>query len=147
MGVKTRISLFILLVLGLHVLPVVSYQGVRQTRWPFLTWAMYARSYPPGMIDMVTRKLIAISPRGMQREVSYRDVGLSLPAFNNNYLESFARGDSAAAEWLIDRLNRVGSDSVTELRLGVIRYRLTDSGVAVDTLPDMVYTVGSGAGR
>ena len=48
MQTRTRISLFILLILGLHAIPVLWYQGERQTRWPFLAWAMYARSFPPG---------------------------------------------------------------------------------------------------
>jgi hypothetical protein len=147
MSARTRISLFILLILGLHAIPVLSYQGVRQTRWPFLTWAMYARSYPPGPIDLVMRELIAVAPDGKPREVNYWDVGLSSPAFKNNYLEPFSRGDSAAARWLVERLDRVGPDSVAELRLEIVRHRLVESGVAVDTLPGMVFAVRPEGGR
>jgi hypothetical protein len=136
-SVKTRISLFVLLVLGLHALPVLSYQGVRQTRWPFLTWAMYARSYPAGPIEVVLRRLVVTSHNGATREISQRDVGLSSPAFKNNYLAPISRGDSTAARWLIDQLDRIGPDSVAELRLETTRYRLVDPGVAVDTLPPL----------
>jgi len=137
-SVRTRVSLFIIVVLALHTLPVLSYQGVRQTRWPFLVWAMYARSYPPGPIEVVLRELVAISSDG-PREVTHRDVGLSKPAFKNNYLAPLTHGDTNAGRWLIDRLNRVGPDSVTQVRIETVRYRLVDSGVAVDTIPVVVY--------
>jgi hypothetical protein len=144
---KTRISLFLLLVLGLHALPVLSYQGARQTRWPILTWAMYARSYPAGPIEIVTRELIMVPRSGPSRAISQYDVGLTWPAFNNNYLAPLSRGDSAAARWLIDRLNTTGPDSVAELRLQTIRHRLVEPGVATDTLPPQVYPATPSAAR
>ncbi|MEP6688259.1 MAG: hypothetical protein ABJC36_07905 [Gemmatimonadales bacterium] len=128
-----------MLMLGLHALPVLSYQGARQTRWPFLTWAMYARSYPAGPVEIVTRQLIVTSRSGASRQISQYDVGLTISAFNNNYLAPVSRGDSAAARWLIDRLNATGGDSVVELRLQTIRYRMIEPGVATDTLPPLIY--------
>ncbi|MGH7513459.1 MAG: hypothetical protein ACREOQ_11110 [Gemmatimonadales bacterium] len=147
MSARTRISLLILIVLGLHALPVLSYQGVRQTRWPFLVWAMYARSYPAGPIEVVLRNLVAVSPEGERREVDASVVGLSGPAYRNNYLAPFSRGDSTAGRWLIDRLNRLGPDSVAQIRLETVRYRLVDPGVAVDTLPAIVYPTAPIAAR
>jgi hypothetical protein len=82
---------------------------------------------------------MAISRDGVSRRVTYRDVGLSGPGFNDNYLGPFSRGDSAAARWVVDRLNRTWPDSVFELRLETVRYRLVDSGLAIDTLPALVY--------
>jgi hypothetical protein len=147
MSVRTRISLFILLILGLHALPVLSYQGQRQTRWPFLAWAMYAESYPPGPIEAVTRRLVATSRHGRSRPIVYRDVGLTSPGFSSNYLQPLGRGDSSAARRLVDRLNRLGPDSIAQLRLETIRYRMVDSGVAVDTLPVVVYSADPPATR
>jgi hypothetical protein len=146
-SVRTRISLFILLVLGLHALPVLSYQGNRQTRWPILAWAMYAQSIPPGPIEAENRELIAISRHGTSRVVRYREVGLSSPGFASAYLAPLSRGDTSAARRLIDRLNRLGPDSVAELRLVIARYRLVDSGVAVDTLPVAVFPAAPQATR
>ena len=54
MQLKTRISLFIVVIIALHAVPVLSYERGRQTRWPFLSWTMYAKSFPPGPITMAT---------------------------------------------------------------------------------------------
>ena len=149
MTAKTRVSAFLIVVLGLHALPVLSYQGLRQTRWPFLAWAMYARSYPPGPIEADLRELVAVSPDGTRHEVDPRDVGLSGPAFRTNYLGPFSRGDTTAGRWLVDRLNRLGADSVVQVRLEAVRYRLVDGdpGVAVDTLDVVAYPAGHIAER
>jgi hypothetical protein len=146
-GPRTRISLFLLVVIGLHALPVLSYQGARQNRWPFLTWAMYARSYPAGPVEVDIRELVAVSPSGGRREIVQKNVGLSTPTFNNNYLAPFSRGDTAAARALINRLNRAGGDSVVQLRLETYRYRLVDPGVATDTLTPIVFPATPTAAR
>ena len=133
--------------LGLHALPVLSYQGARQDRWPFLTWAMYARSYPAGPIDVDIRQLVAVTASGNRRVIVQKNVGLSTPTFNNNYLAPFGRGDTAAGRSLIDRLNRAGGDSVVQLRLETYRYRLVDPGVAKDTLTPIVFPATPTAAR
>jgi hypothetical protein len=136
---RTKITAFILLIVGLHALPVLSYQGAQQTRWPFLTWAMYAQSYPPGPIQALVRQLVAVSAHGTTRPITSKDVGLTTPAFESRFIRPFSRGDTSAGRWLVDRLNRFGPDSVAQLQLESLRYRLVDSGIAVDTLPDVVY--------
>jgi hypothetical protein len=136
---KSSISVFILLILGLHAVPVLFYQGLRQTRWPFLLWAMYAQSYPPGPIEAMRRQLTAITASGTKRPVTYKDVGLTLPGFTGNYVMPLGRGDTSAGRWLIGRLNQVGPDTVVGLQLQTIRWRLVDSGIAFDTLPGIVY--------
>jgi hypothetical protein len=90
---------------------------------------------------------MAISRDGVSRRVTYRDVGLSGPGFSNNYLAPFSRGDSSAARWVVDRLNRTWPDSVTELRLETVRYRLVDPGLAIDTLPVLVYRAAQSDAR
>ncbi|HKT58923.1 MAG TPA: hypothetical protein VJQ46_02665 [Gemmatimonadales bacterium] len=144
---KASITVFILLILGLHAVPVLAYQGLRQTRWPFLMWAMYAQSYPPGPIEAMRRELVAISSRGTIRPVSYHDVGLTRPGFSGNYLMPLGRGDTSAGRWLIDRLNQVGPDTIVRIQLETIRWRLVDTGIALDTLPGVAYPAAPGLGR
>jgi hypothetical protein len=108
---------------------------------------MYAKSFPPGPIEAVLRTLIAISPDGKKRTVGNKDVGLTSPGLSSNYVQPFERGDTSAARWLVDRLNRFGPDSVAELRLVTVRHRLVGSRVVVDTLPITVYRPARPAGR
>ena len=139
MSAQTKISAFILLVLALHGLPVLSYQGAQQTRWPFLVWAMYAQSTPPGPIEAFMYQWLAISPHGMTRKLSAKDVGLSSSALGSRVTRPISRGDTSAGRWLLDRVNRLAPDSVAQVRLETFRYRLVESGIAVDTLPAIVY--------
>jgi hypothetical protein len=139
MQVKTRISLLILLVIGLHAVPVLSYQGERQTRWPFLAWAMYAQSYPPGPITVATRRLIATSASGKEERVNPQDVGLPTPAFRKTYILPLWKGDSTPAYELIQRLNRDRHDPVVRLRLEGERQTLADTGIVKEALPVLTY--------
>ena len=141
---KLWISLLILLVLGLHALPVLSYQGYQQTRWPFLTWAMYARSYPPGPIQVVVRRLIARATSGAEREVTYYQVGLSKAAFRNAYLVPLSKHDSVAARELLTRLNQKRDDKLVRIRLEQVRSTLSDTGVAREELPVIDYQAAPG---
>jgi hypothetical protein len=143
MKYKTGVSVFIILVLALHALPVLSYQGVRQTRWPFLAWAMYAKSYPPGPIVVTIRRIFGVSTDGRRREVTPYLVGLSGPAFRNTYLLPLENGDSAVARRLANTVNREGRDIMAQLRLETTQYRLVDSGVVVDTAPPVTFPVAA----
>ncbi len=144
---KTRISLFILLILGLHAIPVLSYQGEHQTRWPFLAWAMYARSFPPGPIDMTTRRLVATSASGKEEQVTSRLVGLPYPAFQKNYVSAIWKGDSARAYELIARLNRGAPDPIVQLRFEGESHTLVDTGVVTAALPALIFRAPSAEAR
>ncbi|MBA3318822.1 MAG: hypothetical protein H0T50_12135 [Gemmatimonadales bacterium] len=135
---KTWISLLILVILGLHALPVVSYQAQAQTRWPFLAWAMYAKSYPPGPIQVAQRRVLGTTSSGSELEITPVLAGLTKPAFRNTYLVPLARHDSAAAQRLLNRLNR-GSDSIVTIRLEELTLTLTDSGVVRRDHPIVTY--------
>jgi hypothetical protein len=139
MQAKTRISLFILLILGLHAIPVLWYQGERQTRWPFLAWAMYARSFPPGPIDMTTRRLVATFASGKEEQVTGPLVGLPSPAFQKAYVTPVWRGDSAPAYELIQRLNRRGTDPIVQIRFEGESQTLVDTGVVTTALPVLIF--------
>lgn len=147
MHTKTRISLFILLILGLHAIPALWYQGERQTRWPFLAWAMYARSFPPGTIDMTTRRLVATFASGKEEQVTGPLVGLPSPAFQEAYVTPVWRGDSAAAYELMQRLNRVGTDPIMQLRFEGESKTLVDSGVVTTALPVLIFHAGPARAR
>jgi hypothetical protein len=139
MQLKTRISLFILLIIGLHAVPVVFYQGERQTRWPFLAWAMYSQSYPAGPITVAKRRLVMTLASGKEEEVTAPVVGLPKFAFREIYIAPLWNGDSAPAYELIQRLNRERRDSVVQLRLEDVRQTLVDTGVVKETLPALIY--------
>ena len=139
MQLRTRISLFILLIIGLHAVPVLFFQGERQTRWPFLAWAMYSRSYPPGPITVAKRRLVATLASGKEEEVTAPFVGLPSPAFREIYIAPLWNGDSAPAYELIQRLNRERRDPVVRLRLEDVRQTLAGTGVVMDTLPALIY--------
>lgn len=147
MGARTRVSLLILLLLGLHAIPVLSYQGYRQTRWPILTWAMYARSYPAGPIQLTIRRVDQVTRSGQRFEVTAGDIGLANPTFSKMFMVPLAGGDSAVARDLMRRLNAVQADSVARLEVELIRYELADTGVVRDTLQAVVYPAGAAGQR
>ena len=89
MQLKTRISLFIVLIIALHAVPVL-YERGRQTRWPFLSWTMYAKSFPPGPITMATRRLVATSASGRE-EVTRSFSGCPCPRFETHTSRPFGR--------------------------------------------------------
>lgn len=138
-GPKVWISMLILLVIGLHALPVLSWQGYRQTRWPILSWAMYAKSYPPGPVYVLTRRIIATAESGREEEITARLLGLPFPAFRNAYVVPMSRHDSTAPRALLDRLNESRSDRVVAVRLEQVRSTLTDTGVVQEELPVIRY--------
>jgi hypothetical protein len=139
MGSRTRISLFILLIIGLHAVPVLSYQGERQTRWPFLAWTMYARSFPRGPMVVVTGRLLATSASGKEEEITPQLVGLPTPGYRQTYLAPLLRGDSTPVDGLIQRLNRERHDPVVQLRLEGERLILADTGVVREALPALTF--------
>jgi hypothetical protein len=144
---KTRISLLILLVIGLHAVPVLFYQGERQTRWPFLSWTMYAKSFPPGPITMAMRRLVATSASGREEEVTPELLGMPMPAFRNAFVTPLRQGDSSPAYVLVQRLNQGRSDPVVRLRLEGLRLTLVDTGVVKDSVPVLTYQVHPSGSR
>jgi len=140
------ISVFILLVLGLHALPIISYEGHRQTRWPFMAWAMYAKAHPPGPIQTRDRFLHGITAEGRLVNVTPWEIGMSKPAFRNRYVNAIHRGDTSAALALMTLLNSERKDPIVELRTVETLYTLADTGVLTENLPAHIYrAAGPGA--
>lgn len=138
---KALISIFILLVLGLQVLPALLPRGQWRTTWPFLVWAMYKDSRPPGPIQGLRNRVTAITQNGKTKLVTPNVVGLSGPTIGRMYLQPLQRGDSTAAQRLIDRLNRKRKDPFVELRLESSTYTVTDTGIVKEDKPVVTYRV------
>jgi hypothetical protein len=133
------ISIVILLIIGLHAVPVLFYQGNSQTGWPILAWAMYARALPPGPIQTTLRHIVGVTQQGRQEQITPRFVGLSKTALRKLYLQPMWIGDSSAARELLDRLNRGRHDPLVELRVEGQKYTLSDGVVLEEKLPVVAY--------
>ena len=132
---RTWISTLILIVIGLHALPVLSYQGNRQTRWPFMAWAMYARSYPPGPIQVVKRQLIGTSASGREEAITDGTLGLPFSTFRAVYILPIEKHDTTTGRTLLAKLNPKRTDPLVAVRLETVRARMLATGVVWDTLP------------
>jgi hypothetical protein len=138
---KTLVSIVILLVIGLHAVPVL-YRSERGTLWPFMQWAMYKSSRKAGPIDTRQRRILAITATGRIDTVTPHLLGLSITVLQQRYLVPIARGDLSSAPELIDRLNRDRDDPVVELRLEGETYTMTDSGIVRTDDPVVTYRSG-----
>lgn len=143
---KLAVSLAILLVIGLHAVPVLVPSQSRRL-WPFLMWAMYKNSSPPGPISATKKTILGTTARGDTMEVTPELVGLGPPAMNRIYLRSMLAGDSSAARRLLRRINRGREDPLVELRLGGQRYTVTDTGIATADLPVTTFRVDPSQSR
>jgi hypothetical protein len=142
-GPKLYISIFILLMIGLHALPVILRQGERQTLWPFLAWAMYKDSRPPGPIQAEERHLFGVTAKGMKEEVTWPVAGLSVHALGRTYIRPMLTADSSAARELLTRLNVGRADPFVEILLEIERYTISDTGLVREHLPVTAYRFGS----
>lgn len=136
---KTVISIFILLVLGLQVLPAFLPRGQWQRTWPFLVWAMYKDSRPPGPIQALKTHVIVMTQNGKRILVTPNLVGLSGSTLGRMFVQPLRRGDLSAAQRLIDRLNRKREDPFVELRFESETYTVTDSGIVRKDNPVVTY--------
>jgi hypothetical protein len=138
---KTLVSIVILLVIGLHAVPVL-YRSERGTLWPFMQWAMYKNSRKVGPIDTRQRRILAISATGRSDTVTPHLLGLSITVLKQRYLAPIATGDHSTAAELIDRLNRHRDVPVVELRLEGETYTVTDTGIVRTDDPVVTYRSG-----
>jgi len=143
---KVWISIFILLIIGLHAVPVLS-AGLRKRVWPFLDWAMYKESRAPGPIQVAKKRITGITVKGQTQVVNPQLVGSSPLALRALYLQPMWRGDSAAAQALFKRLNLGREDPFVELRLESETYTMTDTGVVKQDNPVLTYQATSSPSR
>jgi hypothetical protein len=143
---KTLISIAIILVILLHVAPLV-YRAERKTMWPFLDWAMYKDSRPPGPIRAYKKHIMGITAQGQRESVTTDLTGVSITSFNLLYLQPMWTKDSSAARRLFSRLNQQRDDPFIELRLESETYTVTDSGVVREDNPVITYRADSSASQ
>jgi hypothetical protein len=135
---KVWISIFILLVIALHAVPVLD-AGIRKRAWPFLDWAMYKDSRAPGPIQARKKRITGVTLDGQKEAVTPSLVGSTGFAFQALYTSPMLRGDSSAAQNLFRRLNLQRKDPFVELRLESETYTVTDTGVARQENPVVTY--------
>jgi hypothetical protein len=139
---KLFASILILLVIGLHALPVFQkLQGDRQTFWPFLAWGMYRNSRPAGPIQTEVRRVIGVTSKGERTIITIGLLGLSGYTFERLYIKPMSMDDYSAARQLAARLNHTRQDPFVELHLERDTYRLTDAGVVKQDNPIILYRV------
>jgi hypothetical protein len=143
---KLAVSLAILLVIALHAVPVLN-PGQSRRLWPFLMWAMYKNSRPPGAIFANKRTMTGTTASGDTMAVTAELVGLGPPAMIRMYLRPMLAGDLGAARRFLRRINREREDPVVELRLAGQVYTVTDTGIATQDLPVTTYRVDPSESR
>ena len=128
---KAWVSLWIVLAVGLHAVPIVLRQRQNQTTWPWLTWAMYKDSRPAGPVVGERRRLSGVTEAGRSVTIDEDSVGLSKFVVNRVFVRPWLLGDTTAAPRLFGHLNQRRRDPLVEIRLSVETYTVTDSGTAV----------------
>lgn len=143
---KLLISMAIILVIGLHAVPVL-YPAEKNTLWPFLHWAMYKESHPAGPVQAHTRRIIATTAGGEEAAVSAQYVGLSGFVLQRRYVRPWWHGDTTAAQALLDRLNAGREDPFVEVRMESETYTATDTGVVRQDNPVLTHRAGAPVSR
>jgi hypothetical protein len=139
---KLFVSLLIMLVVGLHALPLLQrLQGKEQTWWPIMAWGMYSPSIPKGPISSEIRRTTGLTISGKQLPVGPEQSGLDVFTFGPIYVRSTWPESASAAQQLAERLNVKRDDPFVEFHLEVETYTITPSGIVKDTLPVALYRV------
>lgn len=126
---KILTSVVILLVIGLHAVPVI-HSAERGTLWPFMVWVMYKNSRPAGPVEVHQRHILAVAASGARDTVTPDLLGLSITVLNQRYHRPLMTGDTTVVPQLFQRLNRRRTDPYVELRLVSETYTVTDTGLA-----------------
>jgi hypothetical protein len=142
---KAFASIAILVVLGLHAIPVV-YARERDTMWPFMIWAMYKHSRPAGPIVVNQRQILAVTASGARDTVTPERLGLSITVLDQRFHRPLMNGDTSVVPVLLERLNRDRTDPYVELDVVSETYTITDTGLVRVKNPDAIYRA-PGAGR
>ena len=128
---KAWVSLWIVLAVGLHAVPIALRQRQNETTWPWLTWAMYKDSRPAGPIVGERRRLSGVTETGRRVTIDEDSAGLSKFVVNRAFVRPWLLGDTTAAPRLFAHLNQQRRDPLVEIRLSVETYTVTDTGTAV----------------
>jgi hypothetical protein len=161
---KQCISVLILLVIGLHALPVLQgLLGKKQTFWPIMSWSMYRGSHSSQRpVQTAIRRTFAVTSAGHEFDIESEfakprrslfnlfpgrieddtdALGLGYFAYARFYLRPMWEGDAHAAQGFAERLNRGREDPIVELRLESETHKVTNSGIIKELNPALVYRV------
>jgi hypothetical protein len=144
---KVWISLFIVLIIGLHAVPVISYQGNRQTGWPILAWAMFARPVPPGPIQVTTRRMYGLTGGARREQITPYLAGMNQSTIGRVYLRPMSQGDTAVAQQLLRRLNHEREDPFIELRVEGETHTLVGDSVVKQAIRPVSYRASRSASQ
>jgi hypothetical protein len=128
---KAWTSLWILLAVALHAVPILHNERQNQTTWPWLKWAMYKDSRPAGPVVGERRRLWGVTESGRQVRIDEDSAGLSRFVVNRAFIVPWLRGDTTAASRLFAHLNQRRADPLGKIRLSIETYTVTDTGMAV----------------
>ncbi len=157
------ISLFILIVIGLHALPLVQeLTGRRQTLWPIMAWGMYRKAHPSHEKIMVKKlHITAKTANGDVLDVAsihhppffnllkknYHKDGnrilLGHYGYKRLFVKPMLKGDKQAARKLAALLNQDRQDPVTHIQIQSDLYEMGASGIKKVDSPVMTYDVSS----
>ncbi len=135
---KALASAAIVLVIGLHAVPVI-HSAERGTLWPFMVWAMYKHSRPGGPVEVNQRRILAVTASGARDTVTPHLLGLSITVLDQRYHRPLMSGDTSVVPAMLERLNRGRSDPYVALRLESETYTVTDTGLARRDNPVVTY--------
>lgn len=142
---KRLASAVILLVIGLHAVPVI-YSPERGTLWPFMVWAMYKHSRPTGPVEVNQRRILVVTATGATDTVTPYRLGVSPTVLDQRYHRPLMGGDTSVVPRIFERLNQGRTDPYVELRLVSETYTVTDTGLARRDNPVVSYRA-PGVGR
>jgi hypothetical protein len=140
---KLYISILIMLVIGLHAIPVLfHFQGKRKDRiWPIMGWSMYSRSFDAARpIRTVTSRIVGVTATGEEVEMKWSHSGLGFWAFHELYVEPMWAGEASAAQGLAERVNRSREKPIIAFRLYKEIFTLTDTGILTEKAAEPVMT-------
>lgn len=140
---KTLASVVIVLVIGLHAVPVI-HSAERGTLWPFMVWAMYKHSRPAGPVEVNQRHILAVTASGVRDTVTPHRLGLSITVLDQRYHRPLMNGDSSVVPLLFERLNQGRTEPYVELHLVSETYTITDTGLVRTKNPVVTYRAAAG---
>jgi hypothetical protein len=142
-GSKLTISILIILVVGLHGLPVLlNLQGKKDRIWPIMGWSMYRNardSHQP--VQAVIRRLIGVTVRDNKVDIKPEHGGLGYYAFYPLYLRPMWQGNASTAQELAARVNAYRDDPIVEFRLTSETYTVTNHGLVKEDKQGYTYRV------
>ena len=135
---KALASAVIVLVIGLHAVPVIV-SAERGTLWPFMVYAMYKHSRPAGPVEVNQRAIVGVTASGARDTVTDRLLGVSITVLDQRYHRPLMSGDTTVVPGIFERLNRGRTDPYVELDLVSQTYTVTDTGLVREENPVVTY--------